>query len=1043
MTCPPQLEDILAVLRNALPEELVSGFISSCIANPPTSLVDAIGIALEHESALDARSKRKSSRVSPPSNSSNNKGAKNSKPWCSFHRTHGHSDKDCRVLSKKKSDGSSSSSSSAPATPSGAPQRPAGVCYKCGKAGHMANRCPTRGTSAKPPASSLNSMQSPATVASSAPPSGSAASPSPPPVAPSLNNIEENPFREFEQAAAELFMLGLDDHEAPASDNPSSAPIAAPIMVPATLNKQRVMALLDTGASSSFVDPSLVEQFRLKTTNTQQDVVLGDDSSATVSAIAPHVRVACGTRKFFHNFLVLKLSGSTQVIFGRDILDRIGIGLFGIPVRFPGPKPSVPDDKNIASSDKYVESPLPPELQKAIVDRIKDLLEENSRIPQGPSCPLPEGTIRLDTGDHPPIFKHQYPIPEVWHSSINEQLEEWYRHKVIIDAPMDSPWNSPILCVPKKDANGNWTSARTCIDPRAINPIIMDIHFHIPGILAVVEYVIGFRIASSLDLVWSFMQLLIFGPHQIKLTFTWRGRRFCFRGAPFGVKIVPAAMQRLLAAVLKDLADCAAHYIDDCLVFSRSASIDEHVEKLRLVLRAINDASLRLRIEKCHFGFSRLRLVGYIVSSEGYAPDLDKLSAFNSLPVPTTGKQLQSYLGFVNFLRGFVPLYSRLTAPLDALRNVPDVRPFWNKNCDEAISALRRILSSPPVLSKPDPSLPFLVGTDASQYGVGAVLYQESTDGIRRYIAFASRALNAAQRNYPATKRELLAVVFALHQFRCWLWGRHFTLFTDHKALSYLFTAKHSSFMLNHWAFLLLQFDFDIVHRPGVQMVLEDALSRLYPPNFWEEDGLAPPVVPNDVKTLAPVKKQRNVPRVPSLSVLDASQHPPIAPSRELVRYIKLFLDKTAPSSVEEQQELLSRLHLAGHEGAANLFNKVWNEGFFWPSLRADCFATTRSCDACLRFNVAKHGFHPLKTISATFPFEHVALDLFGPLATDESGFCYVLVVTDIATRFTLLRPLVNRTAAATASAFYGVICDFGFPKIIYCRLSPASQWCC
>ncbi|KAL6051290.1 hypothetical protein QOT17_019289 [Balamuthia mandrillaris] len=145
-----------------------------------------------------------------------------------------------------------------------------------------------------------------------------------------------------------------------------------------------------------------------------------------------------------------------------------------------------------------------------------------------------------------------------------------------------------------------------------------------------------------------------------------------------------------------------------------------------------------------------------------------------------------------------------------------------------------------------------------------------------------------------------------------------------HKALSYLFTAKHSSFMLNHWEFLLLQFYFNIVHQPGVQMGLENALS-CYLSNFWEEGGLALPVVPNKIKTLALVKKHINISRVPFLSMLDTSQHPPVAVSRELIHYIKLFLDKMAPFSVEEQQELLSCLHLA-----ANLFNKVWNEGFFW-----------------------------------------------------------------------------------------------------------------
>ncbi|KAL6069750.1 hypothetical protein QOT17_007319 [Balamuthia mandrillaris] len=197
---------------------------------------------------------------------------------------------------QKKSDGSSSSSSSSIlATSSSAPQRPAGICFKCSKAGHTANCCPTHGTSAKPSASLLDSMQLPMTGAFPAPSSGSTNSPSLSPATSSLNNIEENPFQEFEQAAAELFMLGLDNHEAPTPDNPSPAPVAAPIMVLATLKKQRVMALLDTGTSSSWVDPSLVEHFHLKTAHTQQDVVLGDDSNTWVSAIALHVHMACDT----------------------------------------------------------------------------------------------------------------------------------------------------------------------------------------------------------------------------------------------------------------------------------------------------------------------------------------------------------------------------------------------------------------------------------------------------------------------------------------------------------------------------------------------------------------------------------------------------------------------------------------------------------------------------------------------------------------------------------------------------------------------------
>ncbi|KAL6048808.1 hypothetical protein QOT17_020848 [Balamuthia mandrillaris] len=289
MTCSTQLEDSFVILCNALLEELE--------------------IILEHEFMNDL-------------------------------------DKDCQVLSNKKSDRSSSP------FPFSLPLFPLLVLIK------------------DQPASTISEvgrtydktlpywMQSLATGAS-----------------PALS-FAKNPFQEF---AVELFTLGLDNHKAPAFDGPFSAPVAAFIIFTAALKKQRVTTLLDNSAFFFFVDPSLMEQFQLKTT--QQDVILEDDSSASVFVIASHIHVTCDTRKFFHNFLVLKLSSSTQVIFGHNILDRISIGLFGIPVWFPGLKPSALDDNNIGSSDEYIESPLPLELQKAIVNHIKDLLEEenNSR----------------------------------------------------------------------------------------------------------------------------------------------------------------------------------------------------------------------------------------------------------------------------------------------------------------------------------------------------------------------------------------------------------------------------------------------------------------------------------------------------------------------------------------------------------------------------------------------------------------------------------------------------------------------------------------
>jgi hypothetical protein len=196
---------------------------------------------------------------------------------------------------------------------------------------------------------------------------------------------------------------------------------------------------------------------------------------------------------------------------------------------------------------------------------------------------------------------------------------------------------------------------------------------------------------------------------------------------------------------------------------------------------------------------------------------------------PTTGKQIQRHLGVFNFFRDVIPLYSRLSSPLDALRNSADLTKIWTSSHAKAYDQIRAALHSQTVLSFPDFSKPFKVGTDASDKGLGAILYQDG-DTTPNYICFAARSLTEAERGkgYSATKRELAAVVFALSKFRYYIWGSHFTLYTDHKALTFLFTQRHVNPMLNNWLDQLLDYNFSIVHLPGVMNVLPDQLSRLF-----------------------------------------------------------------------------------------------------------------------------------------------------------------------------------------------------------------------
>jgi transposase InsO family protein len=512
---------------------------------------------------------------------------------------------------------------------------------------------------------------------------------------------------------------------------------------------------------------------------------------------------------------------------------------------------------------------------------------------------------------------------------------------------------------------------------------------------------------------------------RIKTSFTWDckfGRKFMFAGAPFGIKPLTQRFQAAMEKILEPVSKFVLVYVDDIIIFS-DGSIEDHAQKVSSVLDLLSSHNLRVNREKCHLGFKRLRFLGHLLSGTQRTPDPRKLANLSGFSRPKTGKQIMAYLGFVNYLREYIPLYSKTASPLEKLRKTKTITDdIWTPACEAAFTQFRSVLCSAPVLSFPKDDVPFIVATDASQYGVGAVLYQEY-EGRRHYISFASLSSTKGQKNYSATRRELLAIVFALKTFHDYIWGTKFTLLTDHKALTFLFTQKHVNFMLRSWLDFLIDYSFDVVHCPGLLNVLPDCLSRLYDNEKDESASVMEPQVSVVLYGKTPF-------RVMTQSISALKLEVPYTDD-EIKKVIRDRLDKQDVLP-DERQDLLEQYHIAGHFGAEYLFRKLWDDGYYWMNMKADCTEVISKCVSCQRFNMKRGSYRPLRPVSATYPFDHIAIDLAGPFPnTTARGHNMILVMVDVATRFVILRPLKSKTMQDVARALWEVFTDFGFPKIM------------
>ena len=637
--------------------------------------------------------------------------------------------------------------------------------------------------------------------------------------------------------------------------------------------------------------------------------------------------------------------------------------------------------------------------------------------------PLPAGLppprhidhhIDLEPGSQPP-FKAVYRMSPVELEEVRRQLDDLLEKGFI--QPSKSPFGAPILFVRKKDG-----SLRMCVDYRALNKITIKNRYPLPRIDELLDQLHGARIFSKLDLASGYHQVRVATEDIPKTAFRTRHGHFEFKVLPFGLTNAPATFMALMNDVLRPYLDkCVVVFLDDVLIYSKS--IEEHAHHLRQVLNAFRRHRLYAKPSKCEIGLEQVDFLGHTITVDGIQVDKKKIQAVEEWPTPTCATDVRSFLGLAGFYRRFVHGFARIAAPLTALTGA---KAAWKWTTQEhtAFLALKKALTTTPVLATPDFTRPFEVYTDASQRAIGAILLQDQGRGLQP-IAYESRKMNDAEQNYPTHEQELLAIVHALRTWRCYLEGSKFKLNTDHLSLKYLATQPTLSRRQARWMELLQQFDVNIEYRAGKENCA-DPLSRR-----------------PDLMTMTTVEGGDLLRRIQAAYGNDEHLQGDRDPNLELAHdgvwrwRGRLYVPEAL------RIDIILEHHnppYAGHLGVEKTLEATART-FWWPSMRANIAAYIRHCGACQRnkpINRSPAGLlQPLPT--PDYNWEQVTMDLITGLPVTARGHDATYVVVD---RLSKMLHFIPTTKTVTAPQLAQLFIDnifriHGLPKAIISDRDP------